>query len=396
MARQFPNLLDTFCDYASYGEAPKRFYWWVGVSMIAGAMRRRVWIDQKRFFWYPNFYIILVAPPGIATKSTTADLGRDILSMVPGVKFGPNSVTWQQLATSFAGAKEEFAYQGEYWPMSAITLVARELGSLLNPKDPDLINLLIELWDGAKKYSKETKMSGNDTIICPWINVVGCTTPHWISENVPISALRGGFISRCVFLYASEKEKMVAYVDENIPFDEEKVKTAIASDLIDIAEMVGPFTIDKEARDWGRDWYTKLWTNAKAHYSDDQVMGFLSRQQTHMHKLAMVLSAARGNSQIITLEDLVTADVKLNDLKGDMDKVFASVGKSEAAIQAERLLAFIRRKGECPYEDAYRFIHAYFPDVQDYEGIVMGLMRAGFIELDAAKSPPILRAKLGR
>lgn len=376
-------------DYASYGEAPERFYWWVGVSTIAGALKRRVWIDQKRFYWYPNFFIVLVAPPGVATKSTTADVGSRLLSMVPGVKFGPNNITWQQLVTSFASAKEEFPYNGEYWPMSAITLVARELGSLLNTRDPDLINLMIELWDGAPKYEKETKMSGNDLIICPWINVIGCTTPSWISDNLSVQALRGGFISRCVFLYAEGKGKVVPYVDEAIPFDEEKVKGALAADLTKISEMTGPFEITKEAREWGRAWYRKLWLEAKDHYSDDQVMGFLSRKQTHMHKLAMVLSAARGDSMKVELEDLVTAELKLQDVEGDMNKVFAAVGKSEAAVQAERLLEFIRKRKEVPYEDAYRFIHAYFPDAQDYEGIVNGLIRSGYVMLDITGSPKL-------
>ncbi len=394
MSRQFPNLLTAFEDYASFGEAPKRFNRWAGVSMVAGALRRKVWINMKRFYWFPNFYIVLVAPPGVATKSTTVDVSMNVLSLVPGIKFGPNNITWQQLATSFANAKEEFPFKEEYWPMSAITLKARELGSLLNPKDPDLINLLIELWDGAAKYEKETKMSGNDLIICPWINIIGCTTPGWISDNIPVSALRGGFISRCIFLYAMEKEKKIAYVDENIPFDEEKVQAALAADLTHISEMAGPFTISKEAREWGRAWYDKLWDGAKSNYSDDQVMGYLSRKQTHMHKLAMVLSAARQDTMVVDLEDLVTAEVWLNDIEGDMNKVFASVGKSEAAMQAERLLKFIERRGEVGYEEAYRFIHAYFPDVNDYEGIVTGLIRSGQIGLDTSGSPKLV-AKRG-
>ena len=66
-------------------------YAWVGVSTIAGALRRKVWIDQAYFKWYPNFYIILVAPPGIVAKSTTASLGMRLCGVSPVSASGPMS-----------------------------------------------------------------------------------------------------------------------------------------------------------------------------------------------------------------------------------------------------------------------------------------------------------------
>jgi hypothetical protein len=82
-------------------------YFWVGVSAIAGALRRKVWIDQAYFRWHPNMYIILVAPPGIVSKSTTASVAMRLLRRVPGIKFGPDVVTWQALVGAFAEATEK-------------------------------------------------------------------------------------------------------------------------------------------------------------------------------------------------------------------------------------------------------------------------------------------------
>ena len=106
MARNFRDWLEAFCDYAQYGEAPRRMYFWVGVSAVAGALRRKVWIDQAYFRWHPNFYIILVAPPGIVSKSTTASIAMRLLRRVPRIKFGPDVVTWQALVGAFAEATE--------------------------------------------------------------------------------------------------------------------------------------------------------------------------------------------------------------------------------------------------------------------------------------------------
>jgi hypothetical protein len=108
MARNHADWLKAFVDYASYGEAPKRMYFWTGVSTLAGALRRRVWIDQFYFQWYCNMYVILVAPPGVVSKTTTADVGMNLLRQVPGIGFGPSVVTWQALVQGFAQAAETF------------------------------------------------------------------------------------------------------------------------------------------------------------------------------------------------------------------------------------------------------------------------------------------------
>ena len=126
---------------------------WTGVSTIAGALRRRVWIDQKYFQWLPNFYIVLVAPPGIVSKSTTANIGMNLLRGIQGITFGPNVVTWQSLVTSLAEGCESVPdprHPGDFYPMSSVTFCADELGNLLNPQDRDLVDTLVTLWDGKR------------------------------------------------------------------------------------------------------------------------------------------------------------------------------------------------------------------------------------------------------
>ena len=106
--RNYPNWIDAYLDYSKHSEAPKNFHLWTAVSVIAGALRRHVWLDMKYFQWTPNMYIIFVAPPGIVSKSTTANIGMDLLRQVEGVKFGPDAVTWQALVHELQESKEMF------------------------------------------------------------------------------------------------------------------------------------------------------------------------------------------------------------------------------------------------------------------------------------------------
>ena len=390
--RHFPDWLTAYLAYASVTEAPKRMHFWGGVGAIAGALRRRVWIDMKRFQWYPSFYIIYVAPPGIVAKSTTADIAMDLLRQVPGVKFGPNAITWQALVQAFAAASESFEYNAEFHPMSPLTLVASELGSLINLQDRDMVNLLIELWDGKKKYDKITKMSGNDTIEAPWINLQGCTTPHWIADNMPPSTIGGGLSSRCVFIYAEQKARYVAYVDEAVGDGDAELRRCLISDLEQIAMLVGPYTISEEARVWGRAWYESFWKGASARMDDQMLEGYAARKQTHMHKLAMVLSASRGESLLITAIDLQLANTMLEDLEADMTKVFHRIGRTDDSMQAERFIDFIHKKGAVPYEEAYKMIHIHFPDFRDFEGILKGAILSGQVRLDSTTTGMVLRS----
>lgn len=60
--------LKTYVHHQRHSEAPTAFHFWSGVSTIAGALRRKVWTDHRYYQYTPNFYILLVAPPGLRLK----------------------------------------------------------------------------------------------------------------------------------------------------------------------------------------------------------------------------------------------------------------------------------------------------------------------------------------
>jgi hypothetical protein len=378
-------------DYASYGEAPRHMYFWSGVSAIAGALRRKVWIDQAYFRWHPNFYVVLVAPPGIVSKSTTAGIAMNLLRQVPGVKFGPSVVTMQALLQVLAESAEAFEFGGEYLPMSAITLESSEFGNLLNPQDKDMVDMLVNLWDGKEgAMEKRTKHSGNDTVVNPWVNLIACTTPSWIAGNFPEYMIGGGFTSRCVFVYADKKAKYVAYPGLQVPHDLDGTAAKLVEDLCDIGNLTGEYRLTRDAVLWGESWYKKLYTERPANLDDERFGGYIARKQTHLHKLAMVLSASSGNDLLISDESLSIAHTMLTDLEPDMAMVFSKIGKTEASVYVDRLVEYVKRRGGAPYAEVYRFVHAYFPSMRDFEDMLSGCVKAGFLRIEQKGQVPYL------
>jgi len=123
---------------------------------------------------------------------------------------------------------------------------------------------------------------------------------------------------------------------------------------------------------------------------DDRFGGYLARKQTHIHKLAMILAAAESDRLVITAEHLALAHTMITDLEPDMQFVFSKIGKSEDSLYIERLIWYVHKRGGCPWTEAYRFVHTYFPKISDFEAVITGAIRAGYLVLQQQGSVMML------
>lgn len=358
MSRLVSNWLKTYMQYSSYSEAPDKMHFWVGVSTIAGALRRRVWIDQGYFQWTPNFYIIFVAPPGIVSKSTTLSIGMNLLKQLEGIHFGPDAVTWQALTQALADSKTDVLMEdGNYFPMSCITIASSEFGTFLNPNDREMVDVLVSLWDGQLGvWEKRTKTQGSDRIENPWINIAACTTPGWIAGNFPEYLIGGGFTSRCVFVYAQQKRRLVAYPSAVLPPEFTELQRSLVHDLEAISILRGAFILSPQAISWGTSWYEDHYANKPKHLDNERFAGYLARKQTHIHKLAMVLSAAEKDDLIITSENLSAASEIVKSLEADMPEVFSLIGVGAFAKHANTVVGLVKSYGQIKETDAFRLL----------------------------------------
>lgn len=394
--RAFPDWLSAYVGYAGFSEAPRKMHYWCGISAIAGALRRHVWLDQGHFRWYPNFYIILVAPPGVVSKSTTASIAMNLLRKVPGIKFGPEVVTWQALAGSFESALESFEFQGTLIPQSALTIESSEFGNLVDPSNREQIDFLVNLWDSrVGTFTKSTKGSGVNVIDSPFINLVACTTPAWVAGNFPEYVIGGGFTSRCLFVYAEQKERFIAYPARHMPKGLGEVQEALIKDLEHIStSILGPYRLTPEAVEWGEAWYESHWKQKPDELDDDRFSGYISRKQTHTHKTAMCIAASARNETEITKQDLEDATRAVEELERDMAKVFARIGRTQISVQSERFVRFVQRRGRVSYETAYNYMHTAFPTAKAFHDMLQGAVEAGYVVLmKDAKSVDIVARK---
>lgn len=353
------NWLRAYVAHQRFSESPLNFHFWTGVSTIAGALRRKVWIDQRHFQWTPNMYIVLVGPAGVAAKSTSLRAGMSLLERVPGVFFGPQSMTWQALIQSFENSQTTFTPSGSDTPelMSCITVGVGELGTFLDPNNRELIDLLTAMWDGQKEiWRRTTKKDGTTEIHNPWLNLMACTTPSWLKDRFPEVLIGGGLTSRIVFVYGEKKRQLISYPSELVADTQyQHEEKALLNDLIEIAELCGEYQLDPDAIKWGDEWYRHHNNGGlPAHLASARFDGYRARKQTHIHKLAIILAAAKRNKLIITREDLQEAESYITSLEQDMLHVFNSIGVHQTAKVTSEVVTLIKNNETITYQTLWQ------------------------------------------
>ena len=383
MARHFEDWLAEYVSYNSFNEAPDHFHFWTGVSTIAAALRRRVWLDMGYFQWTPNFYIILVAPPGVATKSTTIGTGQRFLLNMPDIHIGPQSLTWQALLAELSDVAEGVPLEdGTIHTMSAVSFFLSELGTCMNFGDKQLIDTLIDLWDGKPGvWNRRTLMRGREGVVNPWVNIIACTTPAWIADNIPKRIVAGGFSARCIWLFADSKKAYVAY-PKLVMQGNSKQSTLLAEDLAEISKLFGEFKMTPEAIALGEHWYEE---NAKmlGASPNELVNGFRARKQTHVHKLAMVISASRRDDLLITEDDLRRAITIIDSLEPGMLRVFHSLYATEQMQGAEEIVGLVRQNKRMRKAEVYQhFFHRM--TAKEFDDLIASAVGAGLMHLESS------------
>jgi hypothetical protein len=167
-----------------------------------------------------------------------------------------------------------------------------------------------------------------------------------------------------------------------VPDNQAAVELSLVQDLEHISmTLCGEYRMTADAVKWGELWYRRHYAAKPFGMEDDRFGGYLARKQTHIHKLAMILSASKRDALTITDEDLILANDMVSDLEREMPKVFSKIGRSDMSVQTERLLGIITSRGPMPQAQAYKSVHSYFPSAKEFADVLEGMTKAGLVTL---------------
>ncbi len=350
MKRKLPHWLDAYREYTSPHEAPPLIHFWTGISMVAATLERRVWLDRGFWTTYPNLYVIIVSPSGVARKTTSANIGTELVEMLDP----PISIMAERLTTagliSHMGKSESHFRVGEmgYIHTSAFA-IAPELSILLGEipgGGGSLIDLLTRFHDckmGTWDYEK-AKMKTE--VINPCLNIYGGTTPMDLIRLMPGGAMSSGFTARIIFVVQMEADAPVA-LPERILKDEKYplLKASLVHDLHIIRSLSGEMRRTKAANNFYQQWYDHT-HYAKPVIEDERFEGYISRRTELVWRLAMIASIMQNSELVVETKHVREAIGWLEIVEITMPQAFGPFGRSVDAQDTAKAYKLIQAAGK--------------------------------------------------
>lgn len=324
--------------------SPDIFRLWAGISLVSGALERRVWLQNSQGSVFPNFYILLVAPPGVGKQviDRVKDLWRDVCepgTKIPAFHVAPDSMTKASLIDTIAKSKRmHLPPTGGPQHHHALLVPAEEFSVLLPAYDMEYIGTLNALWNNKASHH-EVRRTGAKTdvnIEYPYLGILGGAQPAWLASIFPEDAWNTGIGRRMIMIYSSQTPWKDVWAEYE---DRPDVRKSILGRLGLLSKAWGRMHIERQAAealsDWDRDGRKPEPQHAKlAHYN--------ASRNFQLIKLTIVSAASRGelfdspSKPAVRLEDVQRAQSWLFDAEKLMPDVFrAMLGKSDKDVLDE-------------------------------------------------------------
>ena len=326
--RNFENFLDAYLQYADDGFVPPQFNLWSGLSLIAGALERKVWLPwNSTFAYYPNIYVLLVSLPGVG-KSTALNKAVDLMTELHQREGTLNIIPSQVTEAKFIellGEARTFDFGGKLIYQSSGFYWASEASNSLKNVYGDFLACLTDFYDCPRFWEKATKKDDKITLRNVSLNLLAGSTFDYLGKLVTDENIMGGFASRLIYVVHREKlvrkQKFQLGDLEAVNPAREDFKRKLLEDLTQIHTMVGPFRADHEFGAAWEKWYPEFEDRRQSHPSE-KMQSLLVRTNTNLLKTAMLFSAARSNDRILTLDDWDCARTVLEPIEQELPSIF--------------------------------------------------------------------------
>lgn len=336
------TFLADYLSYMSPLETPLAYDFWTGLWLISTAVGRNIVVNRPHAPVFLNLYVVLCADAGSTRKSTAVRRCEAVYSAARLSEYGhpiTGSITPERLT-------EQLALQSTEHGNSAANIIISELVQFLGREQYAIAmpGLLTDLYDAPSIRTISRVGSGNHTIRNTYVTFLAASTPSWLIRAINPDVIEGGFTSRCLFIIAEKRKRLVAWPNGDTSFGLD----TCSKSLLHLRE---------KALYWGRKgisltdnaltrfitWYEK---RANASFSDPFRASFDAREDHHILRLAALL-ACNDLSFTIDVHHLNHA-IKIIALHRDEAAALFSASKESTRLVAgiDKLRSVLMQAGE--------------------------------------------------
>ncbi len=313
------GFIDDFHAYTLGFETTNLITFWTAVHGISATLKRSI----KMHFGdglFPNFYVIIVAPPAVCHKSTALarfDKVENVMwDSIPNeaVRATEKPVPVRGKATPeqlFEAMKNRTATtedHGEIEGDANLIMRISELSVFISKAqyNQTLIDRITDFYDCKDEDTDGTIARGGQKISRIFATLFGCTTPDAFKNSIPETAFGGGFMSRCTVVQEEATTRVIP-----VPFypSEGPERQELADRLRWIYQFKrGTYKLTEEAYDAYKEWYRVDAIDKRNKIKEKRTDHRDGRKSDIILKLATILAVQRYDLvKEITLEDFETA-----------------------------------------------------------------------------------------
>lgn len=282
--RSYVNCVSRLTD------APREYHVAVGLSIVAAAIGNNVslhlWGDEI----FPHIWHVLISPSGFFRKTTAMRLGIKVLETAVPEAVLLDDYTPENLKNNLAARPTGL-------------MKAWEFGNFLTLMDKDYMRGTKEFWTTIYDvgYSKGSQGQGLTRIERPAVSFLAGSTIDWLTEKMRDGDMRGGFLSRFLFLPAYNKTDWKGVINRRLEDD------PLFSELVKAIEQI--HNVQGQAdlslvRDKLNSWLKEHENQVDTNKLPKDLMGFYSRSATYIAKLAVLFQVAENKGLQVSEDNL--------------------------------------------------------------------------------------------
>lgn len=360
--------LKTYLEMTRESESPGIYHALSSLSVAAQLMGHEVWVDMGTYVIYPQLAVILVGPSGLKKNSAIAYASRMLKYAPEGRvhclydRFTPESLT-------------AFLTSGENSAIPNVYAQAPEMATAFGRAKylEGMVPFFTRLLDN-EGVGEMTQARGERRVEEVAFGFIAGTTPNWITSEMHVGVVSGGFTSRFLISFIEVTPRLVYRAKRADP---SKLLAATEEVLSNLARVKGAIEIEPTADSFLEQWY---YAHRLVGSQGEVMSGYENRKLSHIVRLAMIFAVLDGQKSIM-VQHIQDAIAVLDYLEPGMTKLFGLLSRSKTLTTSDLIVQIIKQSGKKKVSKRHILRMAVLTlDVEQIDSALDYLERAGVVE----------------